>query len=140
MHARGTEALGGRGRIGEIALWVLQVLLALYFVGNAAVPKLVGTASAVDMFDRIGVGHWFRYLTGSLELLGAVGLVIPALAGLAGLGLVLVMLGAVITHLVVPALGGTLFLPLVLGLLAAVVAWGRWSRTADVLQRIGPAR
>lgn len=140
MHARGTEARSGRGRVGEIALWVLQVLLALYFAVNAAVPKLVGTASAVDMFDRIGAGQWFRYLTGGLELLGALGLVVPALAGLAGIGLACVMLGAVLTHLVVPALGGTLFLPLVLGLLAAVVAWGRWRRTAAVLHRANPAR
>lgn len=138
MRARGAEVRSGR--LGDIALWVLQVLLAVYFAVNAAVPKLVGTDSAVDMFDRIGAGQWFRYLTGILELLGAVGLVVPALAGLAGIGLACVMLGAVLAHLVVPALGGTLFLPLVLGLLAAVVARGRWRRTAAVLHGANPAR
>lgn len=69
---------------------------------------------------------------GVAELLGAVGLVLPAATGVAtwltptaAVGLVVVMLGAVATHLrrrevpmVVP--------PLVLGLLAAFVAWQRF--------------
>src|SRR5258708_34863922 len=59
----------------------------------------------VQLFAQIGVGQWFRYLTGGLEGLGAVALLVPALAELGALLLVLVMIGAVGTHLVV--IGGS---------------------------------
>ena len=80
----------------NIGLWVLQVLLAVFFV-FAGLGKLLGDPAAVQMFHEIGFGQWFRYFTGSVELLGAVGLLIPRLCGLAAAGLACVMIGATIT-------------------------------------------
>ncbi|MCI2422737.1 DoxX family protein [Saccharopolyspora sp. K220] len=108
----------------HVALWVLQVLLAAFFV-FASVPKLLGDPMTVQMFGLIGLGQWFRYLTGALELLGAIGLLVPRLAGLAALGLAGVMIGATITQLFVfgsPALAS---MPFVLCLVFLAIAWGR---------------
>lgn len=46
------------------------------------------------MFATIGVEQWFRYAVGVIELAGAVGLLVPRLAGLAALGLAADMIGA----------------------------------------------
>uniref|UniRef100_UPI00211D5EFF DoxX family protein n=1 Tax=Streptomyces sp. t99 TaxID=1828172 RepID=UPI00211D5EFF len=51
-------------------------------------------SSATVTFDAIGWGGWLMYLTGVLELAGAVGLLVPRMVALAALGLVGVMLGA----------------------------------------------
>ena len=108
-------------RVGNIALWVLQVLLAAYFVTSAI--SLFGD-DFVKKFDEIGFGQWLRYLTGTLELLGAIGLLIPRLCGLAALGLVGVMVGAVGTELFLLAHGDAK-LPALLGLVALVIAYFR---------------
>jgi uncharacterized membrane protein len=42
---------------------------------------------------------WFRYVTGCLELAGGIGLLIRPVSGLAALGLAIVMIGAIGTHL-----------------------------------------
>jgi putative oxidoreductase len=124
-----------RGKGLSVTLWIVQVLLAAFFVLASALPKLAGAQEMVDLFDDIGLGQWFRYVVGGLELAGGIGLLIPRLAGLAGLGLTGVMSGAVVTQVAVlgkPAMAG---LPAVLLVAAAVVTWGRWTRTKALLGR-----
>ena len=123
-----------RGRPALVALWVLQVLLALMFVIASGGAKLFGDATAVAMFQQIGLGQWFRYLVGVLEVAGGIGLLIPRLAGLAAVGLVGVMIGAVITTFAV--LDTTFwFTPVILGVLLALVAWVRRDEVRALLQR-----
>jgi len=117
----------------NIALWIVQALLALAF-GMAGVMKL--TQPRQKLAAQMAWVEDFRAnvvkLIGALELLGAIGLILPLLTGIlpwltpvAAMGLVLTMLGAMATHrrhhenqmLVVNA---------VLLLLAAFVAYGRF--------------
>jgi uncharacterized membrane protein YphA (DoxX/SURF4 family) len=98
--------------------WVLRVALALVFAGAGA-GKLAGTPEMVAMFAEIGAGQWLRHLVGALEVAGAVGVLVPRLAGTAALGLAALMVGATLTNLLV--LQATVGLPLAL-LLVAVVA------------------
>ena len=115
--------------IGHILLWILQVLLAAYFVYSG---YLLFGDDLVRKFDEIGLGQWLRYLTGVLEIAGALGLLIMRLCGLAALGLVGVMLGAVGTELFLLE-NGDAALPFILMLLAAVVAWFRRDRVKALL-------
>ncbi len=119
-------------RVLNIALWALQALLALQFA-MGGLAKVFGDPAMVEMFAAIGVGQWFRYAVGALELAGAVGVLIPRLCGLAALGLVGLMAGATLTNVLV--LGTSPLLPIALMLAGVLVAWGRWPRT-----RILPAR
>lgn len=114
-------------RAGHIALWVLQGLLGAFFLVAAAIPKLVGEATAVQIFDSLG-GDWFRLFIGVVELAGAIGLVIPRLAAAAGLGLVLLMVGA--TYVQVVIFGTPIFAitTVTLGVLAGLIAWFRRPR------------
>ena len=91
---------GSTGKIMNVGLWILQIGAAGMFL-MVGFFKLSGDPRMVGLFDAIGLGQWFRYVTGSLEVLGAILLLIPRLSGLGALLLVGVMLGAVPTHLFV---------------------------------------
>jgi uncharacterized membrane protein YphA (DoxX/SURF4 family) len=116
-----------------IALWVVQVLLAAVFLVSGAKKlsqpkeKLLKNWAWVEDFSQPMVS-----IIGALEVLGAIGLVLPALTGilpwltpLAALGLVLTMIGAALTHLR-RAEYGYIAVPAVLLILAAFVAYGRF--------------
>src|SRR5947208_14120115 len=88
-------------KAANIALWILQALAALAFVA-AGSGKLLGSAQMIALFDAVGVGQWFRYATGLLEVLGAVLLVVPGKAAFGAVLLAAVMAGPVAAHLTVP--------------------------------------
>ncbi|MFB9832905.1 DoxX family protein [Actinoallomurus acaciae] len=105
-------------------LWAVQILLAAFLLIASAAPKFAGQRDAVETFDQIGWGQWFRYLTGTCEASGAIGLLIPRLATPAAIGLIGLMIGAVLTQLLVLAPAWAL-LPASYGVLFAIIAWYR---------------
>jgi uncharacterized membrane protein YphA (DoxX/SURF4 family) len=85
-------------RLRTYAAWALQALLAAAFAA-AGVSKLLGVPMMVELFDAVGLGQWFRYVTGLVEISGAVALLVPGLAGPGALLLGTTMFFAVLTHL-----------------------------------------
>lgn len=71
-----TESTIESGKGAGIASWALKALAGLAFLA-AGGAKLVGVAQMVAVFDKIGLGQWFRYVTGVLEVIAAIGLFIP---------------------------------------------------------------
>lgn len=120
-RAAGNAAALPRGRVATIALWVTQIALAAMFL-FAGGSKLVGAQAMVDLFAAIGLGQWFRYVTGAIEITAAVALLIPSAAHFGAILLVPTMVGAVTAHLF---LGQSPAVPLVLLLVTAAVAWTR---------------
>jgi putative oxidoreductase len=116
----------------HVTLWVLQVLAAAMFL-LAGYLKLSGSPDMVALFQAIGVGQWFRYLTGTLEALGAIALLIPRLRALGALGLVGVMVGALITDLFVVDISPVS--ALISLVVVAIVAWGRRGELRTLLPR-----
>jgi putative oxidoreductase len=106
----------------NIACWVLQGLAAFAFLA-AGGSKLAGAGAMVGMFARLGAGQWFRYLTGALEVLGAVGLLIPKATFYGAVLLAMVMVGAIITHIAI--LGGNPTPAIVLLLINGTIAYLR---------------
>lgn len=118
----------------NIALWIIASVLAAAFLAAGLVkisqPKEKLAAAGQGWTERFSPGA--IKAIGILEVLAAVGLILPAalsiapvLVPLAAVGLVLLMVGAAITHArrrEVPMIAGNLVL---LGL-AAVVIWGRF--------------
>jgi putative oxidoreductase len=125
-------ATAAPGKAFNITLWTLQVLVALAFVAAAA-GKLLGSPDMIALFDAVGVGQWFRYVTGLLELLGALLLIVPGTAAFGSVLLAGVMVGAVVAHLTVLHTAPTA--PLVLFALTTLIAWGRRSRLAGLVAR-----
>jgi putative oxidoreductase len=124
---------GSTGKIMNVGLWILQIGAAGMFL-MVGFLKLSGDPQMVALFQAIGLGQWFRYVTGSLEVLGAVLLLIPRLTGLGALLLVGVTLGAVTTHLFV--IGGNPLPAIILLIVTGIIAWGRRERTIKLLAKI----
>lgn len=116
-----------RRRWTSAALWVVRGLLALAFVA-AGGAKLYGVPMLVEEFQHIGLGQWFRYATGGLEIMGAILLLLPQKAALGALLLSCIMIGAVITHLFV--IGGSPVPAIVLLALNAIVAYAKRDQIA----------
>ena len=109
----------------SILLWTAQILLAALFV-NFAMAKLTG--GLVQEFNAIGVGQWLAYFVGAAELAGAIGLLMPWLAGLAAAGLAANMAGATIINATVlhnTAYGSFVWITLPLCAVFALIAYGR---------------
>lgn len=100
--------------------WAVRILLAITFAA-AGIAKLASLPQMIAVFDAIGVGQWFRYLTGALEIAGVALLLAPATGYFGALLLALTMVGAVATHLLL--IGGSAAPAVVLGVLSAFVAF-----------------
>jgi uncharacterized membrane protein YphA (DoxX/SURF4 family) len=118
----------------NVALWIVQALLAALFL-FAGGMKLVLPLD--QLTGPVAVPGAFLRFIGVVEILGAIGLILPSLlrirpglTPLAAAGLVIIMIGATVIGL---QSGEVMMLlsPLVVGILAAFVAWGRW-RVAPV--------
>ena len=113
-------AASGKGRL--ITLWILSGLVALAFMA-AGGGKLVGIAVMVELFDKVGLGQWFRYFTGLLEVAAGIGLLISRNAFYAAVLLAIVMVGAIIAHVTV--LGGSPAPAVALLVLSGIIAYLR---------------
>jgi uncharacterized membrane protein YphA (DoxX/SURF4 family) len=111
-----------RGRAALIALWLTQVALALMFL-MAGGSKLAGVPAMVSLFDAIGLGQWFRYVTGVIEVTSGIALLIPSAAIFGAWLLIPTMLGAVVTNVFI--VHASPVMPLLLLAGAAAVAWAR---------------
>jgi len=134
VASRPARPVAERRRAANVALWVLQALLAATYV-FAALPKLTANPQAVAGFQAMGLGTTGMYIIGALELAGAIALLIPRLCGLAGTCFVALMVGAVIATVLTSGPGLAVF-PAVVLVLVAVVAWNRRQRTADLVRQV----
>ena len=130
-QAASGSASGSKGKIMNVVLWALQIAAAGMFL-MVGFLKLSGDAQLVGLFEAIGIGQWFRYLTGTLEVAGAVLLLVPRTSGLGALMLAGVMLCAVVTHVFI--VGGSPLGAIILLVVTGVVAWGRRQRTMNLLR------
>ena len=124
------RSTGAKSRKGiNVVLWVVQVLLALEFLLAGGIKLAMPIAA---MAKQAGMPGPFLRFIGVMELLGAIGLILPGilrirtiLTPLAAAGLVVIMIGA--TVIMFRMNGGVQALtPAVVGVLAAFVAYGRW--------------
>jgi uncharacterized membrane protein YphA (DoxX/SURF4 family) len=117
----------------NVVLWILQLVLAFMalMAGSMKVAK-----SKVEMAEQMAWVEGFSQNTikaiGALELLGAVGLILPAITGvapvlvpLAATGLGLNMVGATAVHIRRSEIPNAT-ITITLLVIAAVVAWGRF--------------
>jgi len=130
MSATSIQSVRPTRRIGA---WTLQGIIAAAFLAAGA-AKLAGIPFMVDLFAQIGLGQWFRVVTGVVEIAGAVALLVPGLASLGALWLGGTMVGAVATHLFV--LHTSPVPAIVLGVLNALVVYLRRDELAALLHRV----
>ena len=108
------------GKVGRITLLVAKIALALIFVATGS-SKILGVQQLVDGFVQIGLGPWFRYFTGAVEIGGALLLLWPLTSGLGALILLGVSVGAFFVQLFI--MHGDVVHTLVLATLSGWLAW-----------------
>jgi uncharacterized membrane protein YphA (DoxX/SURF4 family) len=118
----------------NIALWIVQVLLALLFLfaGGTKLALSAETLASMGSPNQVHLPILFVRFLGVCEVLGALGLILPGLlrikpglTPLAAAGLLIIMIGAVVLSFAADGVGAAL-VPLVTGVLAAFVAYSRW--------------
>ncbi len=133
--ASGPSAVIPTGRGLRIGLWVVQVLLALFFLMAGFNHGLRPIEEAVKTSPWItGVPLGLARFIGFAELAGALGLILPAasriqpwLTPLAAVGLAIIMALAVAFH-ILRGEGNVIGLHVVVISLSVFVAWGRFRR------------
>ncbi len=95
-----TTATFPASRSKTIILWSLRILMATLFL-FASFMKLTGKPDMVAEFDTIGLGQWFRYLTGLLEVIGGIGILVPPVSVFAAILLLAVDAGAFFAQIAV---------------------------------------
>jgi len=122
----------------NIALWIIQVLLALLFLfaGGTKLYFPPEVLAAKGPPNQVHLPGLFIQFIGVCEVLGALGLVLPGLLRIrpqltffAAVGLLIIMIGAVVVTIAGPGVGAAIP-PLVIGLLCAFVAYGRRTQSS----------
>lgn len=115
-------------------LWVLAALLAVAFLGAGMMKIVTPREKLVEKMS------WAAHASdgqvkalGVVEVLGAIGVVLPAIVDIAPIlvpiaatGLAVTMAGAVVVHVKEKEPIASAVPAIVLGLIAVVVAWGRF--------------
>lgn len=108
---------------------VLQVILGLGFLVFGA--SKLGSKQMIDEFKRYGLPQWLRIVTGLLEIGGAVliisGIWNDMLAAIAGILLVIIMAGAIVTHLRIKDPASKTGMPIILIALSLIVLIMNWN-------------
>jgi hypothetical protein len=120
-------------RTARLGLWIAQLAVAglLFLAGSS---KLAGAPEMVGLFNALGVGQWFRYATGAIEVLSATALLVPSLALFGALLVVPTMIGAIATHVLV--VGGSAAIPAVLLAASLGIIWARRHQLSRVVARL----
>lgn len=109
-----------KANIKTYGFWFIKTALTLVFI-SAGSAKLIGVEEMIAIYDEIGFGQWFRYITGILEVTAGFALLIRKFTLFAALILVCIMIGAIFTHLFL--IGGSFIPALVLGILSSFIAY-----------------
>lgn len=116
----------------NIFLWILQIVLGLYFFAIGIMHFIIPPGLPSAMAWMYELSPSLHYISGIAEILGGLGLILPAvtriqtrLVPLAALGLSLVMVGAIVYHATRGEFQNIGFNVLLLAA-TAFVAYGRW--------------
>lgn len=122
----------------SVIMIVGAVALAAVFIAFGA-GKFIDPAKWEAKFAAWGLPLWFVAVSGAIEIAGGIGLFIPVLRGLAGVGLALFMIGAVMTH-VVHAEIVMIFVAGAILVASAALGWARFPETLSYIrQKFGGA-
>ena len=117
----------------NIALWIIQILLALLFLfaGSTKLVLPIEVLQSMGSPNQIALPGLFIKFIGVCEVLGAIALILPGLlrlkpglTSIAAAGLVIIMIGATALSIAADGIAAGL-VPLIAGVLCALIAYGR---------------
>jgi len=112
-------------RVGVVTTWLLRIAVAVAFIGFGM--DKFRQPFWVQFFARLGFGQWFRFVTGVVEIVGGILVLVPGLT-LVGLAiLACTMVGAAIAWVLVGSPGDATIPAMVLAMLLAI-GWSEYNR------------
>jgi len=115
-----------RSRIDTLTTWMPRVAVAIAFL-SIGYSKFEAHSMWIRTFNEIGLGDWFRYFTGSVQMLGAALVLIPRTCVIGISILASTMLGAALIWIFVLHQPGNAPIPLLV--LTALVVVGFSARS-----------
>lgn len=119
-------------KLVNAALWIAQIILAAFFLSGAIMKFLPIEKLSIMMPWTGEVRPIIVRLLGFIDLLAAIGLILPSLLRIkpqltpfASIGILVLMSCAICFHLL-RGEANVISFNIVLMILAAFVAWGRW--------------
>ena len=109
-----------RNVIGD---WALRGFIAFAAV-MAGWAKFPHDPFWVDFFQQAGLGQWFRYFTGAVEVFGGVLVLLPRTAAAGGALLAVTMVGATVFNAMIHP--GNCVVTAILAVALGLFAWTRW--------------
>jgi len=106
--------------------WAFQVLAAAQFFVTG-LDKISDAPVMVQLFATVGFGQWFRYFTGTIEIVSAVLLLMPRVVVLGAALLAITMIGALVAHMTILP-----FSPAKVIVLLVMVAFVFWVRRLEL--------
>ncbi len=113
--------------------WILQWLFGVYFISIGVLHFIVPPGLPEAMAWMYDLSPTLHVVSGTFEILGGLGLLLPALTKravflvpLAALGLAGVMIAAMIWHIQHGTLLETGPLNIIIAVIMVFLAWGRW--------------
>lgn len=104
--------------------WALRVFVALVFLYEG-IDKFGSRRLWMTVFAEIGIGQWFRYATGIIEVTGGALLLFPKATPVAVTMLACTMVGAFLAHVLIIGVGAQTVLVSILFALILAIGW-RW--------------
>ena len=105
----------------DVTGWVLRISAAILFIG-VGLSKFESDSYWVKLFVALGLGDWFRYLTGTIQAVSGVLFLAPRTVPIAAVLAGSTMLGAIGVHLFIlpTGIGGAIIPAIVLAFVLVV--------------------
>lgn len=105
----------------DVTGWAMRLAASALFISVGS-EKFQSGSYWIRLFAGIGLGDWFRYLTGSLQIVGGLLLILPPTSRLGAAIIGSTMAGAVFVHLFVlpTGIGGAIIPAALLGFVAVI--------------------
>ncbi len=125
-----------KSKIKNIVIWIIQILLAAAFI-MVGLGKLAGRGEWVNLFSDWGYPQYFYLFIGAVEAICGILMLIPKTVGYSVVVLIIVMIGAALTHLLNNESLGQIIGSLVYLTLLLIVGF---VRKPEIFSRIRPAK
>jgi putative oxidoreductase len=124
------KAAAGTGdKLLTVVDWTLRLAVAAILFSQG-IDKFGTRALWIRVFTTIGIGQWFRYATGAIEVVGAALLLFPRATLVAVPVLLCTMVGAFIAQVFITGLGPQTVLVAFLFTSILLIGWRRAMMTA----------
>ena len=83
-----------------IAIWIARIIAAVILL-QTLFFKFTGAEESKYIFSELGVEPWGRIITGILELITTILLLVPATIGIGAIFGLILMVGAILSHITI---------------------------------------